>query len=192
MLRMFRLSNEDGLALLGIARRAIVSAVAENRLPDFLPYPLRFSVRQGVFVTLYRSGKLRGCVGQVEDPDPLAEGVVRAAINAALHDPRFPPVPAEEIAGLDIEISVLSSMERTAPDAIVAGQHGVLVVRPPHKGLLLPRVATERGWSSLRLLEETCVKAGLAADAWQDRATQVFSFTADVFSEAEIRTISGA
>src|ERR1700674_4015445 len=105
---MFRLSNEDGLALLAIARRSILSAVAENRLPDFLPYPSRFSVRCGTFVTLYRSGKLRGCVGQLEDPDPLVEGVVRAAINAALHDPRFPPVTVEEIASLDIEISVLA------------------------------------------------------------------------------------
>ena len=192
MLRMFRLSNEDGLALLGIARRAIVSAVAENRLPDFLPYPSQFGVRRGAFVTLCLSGKLRGCVGQVEEPEPLAEGVVRAAINAALHDSRFPPVAVEEIAALEIEVSILSSLERTAPEAIVAGQHGVLVVRPPHKGLLLPRVATERGWSGLRLLEEACVKAGLDSDAWRDGATQLFSFTAEVFSEAEIRTISDA
>jgi AmmeMemoRadiSam system protein A len=190
MLRMFRLYSEDGLALLGIARRAIVSVVEENRLPDFLPSPSKFSVRRGTFVTLYRNGKLRGCVGQVEDPDPLAEGVVRAAINAALHDPRFRPVAIEEIAILDIEVSVLSPLDRIAPEAIVVGQHGVLVVRPPYRGILLPRVATERGWSGRRLVEETCIKAGLAGDAWRDHATQVFAFTAEVFSEAGIRTIS--
>ena len=130
MLRMSRLSSDDGLALLGIARRAISSAVLENRLPDFPPFPSEFSVRRGAFVTLHRGGKLRGCVGQVEDPEPLAEGVVRAAINAALHDPRFPPVAVEEVAALEIEISVLSPLETIAPDAILAGQHGVLVVRP--------------------------------------------------------------
>jgi AmmeMemoRadiSam system protein A len=187
---MFRLSSDDGLFLLGIARRAIVSAVVENCLPDFLPYPSKFGVRRGAFVTLHRSGKLRGCVGQVENPDPLAEGVIRAAINAALHDPRFPPVGVQEIAALDIEISVLSLLEPTTPEAIVAGQHGVLVVRPSQKGLLLPCVATERGWSGMRLLEEACAKAGLDSDAWRDRATQLFSFTAEVFSEAEIRASS--
>jgi AmmeMemoRadiSam system protein A len=190
MLRMFPLSSDDGLALLGIARRAILIAVTENRLPDFLPFPSQFNVPRGAFVTLHSGGKLRGCVGQVEDPGPLGEGIIRAAINAALHDSRFPPVTSGEVAGLEIEISVLSPLERIAPDAFVVGEHGVLVVRPPDRGLLLPQVATDRGWSAGRLLEETCAKAGLPRDAWRDRATQVFAFTAEVFSEAEIRTIS--
>lgn len=189
---MSRLFSDDGLALLAIARRAISIAVAENRIPDFPPFPPKFSDSQGAFVTLYRGGKLRGCVGQVENPGPLAEGVVRAAINAALHDSRFPPVAIEEVATLDIEISVLSPLERIPPEAILAGHHGVLVVRPPYRGLLLPRVATQRGWSGQRLLEETCAKAGLPRDAWRDCQTQVFAFTAEVFSEAEIRTISPA
>ena len=178
--------------MLGIARRAISSVVAENRVPDLPPFPSKFSLSRGAFVTLYRGGKLRGCVGQVEDPGPLAEGVARAAINAALHDPRFPPVAVGEVAALGIEISVLSPLERIAPDAIVAGEHGVLVIRPPERGLLLPQVATERGWSGRRLLEETCAKAGLPRDVWRDPATQIFAFTAEVFSEVEIRTIPGA
>ncbi len=141
-------------------------------------------------MSLYRGGKLRGCVGQVEDPGPLAEGVARAAINAALHDPRFPPVAAEEIAALDIEISVLSALEKIAPAEIIAGQHGVLVVRPPCRGVLLPKVAAEWGWSGRKLLEETCNKAGLPRDAWLDAATQIFAFTAEVFSELEVRSSS--
>ena len=90
--------------------------------PDFPPYSASLSVFRGAFVTLYCGGKLRGCVGQVENPGPLAEAVARAAINAALHDPRFPPVGAEEIASLEIEISVLSPLEPIAPEAIIAGQ----------------------------------------------------------------------
>jgi AmmeMemoRadiSam system protein A len=190
MLRMFQLSSDDGLALLGIARRAIFDAVTENCLADFSPFPPKFSIPRGIFVTLYRNGKLRGCVGQVENPGPLAEGVVRAAINAALHDSRFPPVAIEEVATLDIEVSVLSPLERIAPGAIVAGHHGVLVVRPPDRGILLPRVALEWGWSGQRLVEETCAKAGLGRDAWKGRETQVFAFTAEVFSETGIRPSS--
>ena len=184
---MSRLSSEDGRTLLSIARRAISSVVVEKILPDFPSFPISLSDHRGVFVTLFREGKLRGCVGQVEDPGPLADGVARAAINAALHDFRFPSVTIGEVPDLEIEISVLSPLERIAPEAIVAGEHGVLVVRPPKRGLLLPRVATERGWTAVRLLEETCEKAGLARDAWRDRETQVFAFTAEVFSEAEIR-----
>jgi len=189
---MSRLSSEDGRALLGIARRAISSVIVENSLPDFPSFPPSLNDHRGAFVTLFREGKLRGCVGQAEDPGPLADGVARAAINAALHDFRFAPVTIEEVPDLEIEISVLSPLERIAPEAIVAGEHGVMVVRPPKRGLLLPRVATERGWTALRLLEETCEKAGLARDAWRDRETQIFAFTAEVFSEIEIRTTSHA
>jgi AmmeMemoRadiSam system protein A len=189
---MSRLSCDDGLALLGIARRAISSAVIENCLPDFPPFSAPLSVLRGAFVTLYRGGKLRGCVGQVENRGPLAEAVARAAIDSALHDPRFPPVRVEEVASLEIEISVLSHLEPVAPDAIVVGRHGLLVVRPPFRGLLLPQVAAERRWSGQRLLEETCAKAGLPRDAWRDPTTQVSAFTAEVFSELELRAISHA
>jgi AmmeMemoRadiSam system protein A len=189
---MSRLSLDDGLALLGIARRAISSAVIENCLPDLPPWSATLSVVRGTFVTLTHGGKLRGCVGRVEDPGPLAEEVARAAINAALHDPRFLPVAAREVDALEIEISVLSTLEPIAPDQIIAGHHGLLVVRPPFRGLLLPQVAAGRQWSGQQFLEETCAKAGLPRDAWQDPATQVSAFTAEIFSEAALGSNSGA
>ncbi len=173
-----------------IARRAIASAVLEKRLPDFPAFPPALSEPRGAFVSLYCAGALRGCVGQVENPGPLADVVARSAINAALYDSRFPPVSAEEVARLEIEISVLTPPVRIQPEAIIAGLHGLIVERGALKGLLLPQVATERNWSGLRLLEETCVKAGLARDAWRDPATEVFGFTAEVFSEKGRRAIS--
>jgi AmmeMemoRadiSam system protein A len=185
---MSRLSSNDWLALVAIARRAISIAILEKRIPDFPPYPAALSQPRGAFVSLYRGGILRGCVGQVENPGPLADMVARAAINAALHDSRFPSIRGEEIATLEIEISILTAPERILPEAIVAGLHGLLVVRGSFRGLLLPQVATKRQWTGQRLLEETCVKAGLARDAWRDPATELFGFTAEVFSEKEPQT----
>jgi AmmeMemoRadiSam system protein A len=190
--RFSDLSSEDGAALIAIARRAISSAVIANHIPDFLPYPLALRISRGVFVTLYRNGRLRGCVGQVEKPGPLAEMVAITAVHAALHDPRFPPVGVEEVPTLGIELSVLSPLElitrKTTPEAIVeaviVGQHGLMVVQDRSRGLLLPQVATDRGWSGERFLEETCEKAGLPRNAWRDPSTQVFTFTAELFSEA--------
>jgi AmmeMemoRadiSam system protein A len=192
MLRMFRLSSDDWLALMEIARRSISSAVLERRIPDFPPCSATLNVSRGAFVTLYRAGKLRGCVGQVEDLGPLAEVVARAAISAALHDPRFPPVVPEEVAILDIELSVLSPLEPIAPELIVAGRHGLMVVRERRRGLLLPQVAAERGWSSQKLLEETCGKAGLPSDAWRDPTTQVLGFTVERFREVGFRATSSS
>src|ERR1017187_6618013 len=187
---MFRLSSDDWQELMEIARRSISSAVLDGCIPDLPAYSAALSVSRGAFVTLYRAGKLRGCVGQVDQLGPLAEVVARAAINAALHDPRFPAVAPEEIASLEIELSVLSPLASIAPESIVAGQHGLMVARERCRGVLLPQVATERGWSGQRLLEETCVKAGLPRDAWRDPKTQILGFTVDRFPEAGFRADS--
>ena len=187
---MSRLSSEDWLALVGISRRAISSAILDRSIPDFPPPPATLTECRGAFVSLYCGGMLRGCVGQVENPGPLADVVARSAISAALHDSRFSPIAAEEVASLQIEISVLTPPERILPDAIVIGLHGLLIARGSFRGLLLPQVATERNWLGRRLLEETCVKAGLPRDAWRDPATDIFGFTAEIFSEKERRTIS--
>ena len=187
---MSQLSSDDWLALVEIGRRAIASAILEKRVPDFPVFPPTLTERRGAFVSLYRGGELRGCLGQIENPGPLADVVARSAISAALYDSRFSPIRAEEIATLEFEISVLSPPERIPPEAIVAGRHGLLVVRGSNRGLLLPQVATERKWSGQRLLEETCVKAGLPRDAWRDPATEVYGFTAEVYSEKRPRTTS--
>jgi AmmeMemoRadiSam system protein A len=180
---MSQLSNDDWKALLEIARRAIQCAILENRIADFPASPAVLTEHRGAFVSLYCGGRLRGCVGQVEKPGALGDVVARSAISAALHDSRFPPLLADELPSLEIEISVLTTPEPILPEAIVVGQHGLLVERGPERGLLLPQVATERNWSGRRLLEETCVKAGLTRDAWRDPGTRILSFEAEVFSE---------
>src|SRR3984957_2212308 len=187
---MSRLSSDDWQMLAEIAHRSISSAIIEKSLPDLPPFPPSLSKPGGAFVSLYCHGELRGCVGQIENPGPLADVVARSAISAALYDSRFSPIRAEEIATLEFEISVLSPPERIPPEAIVAGRHGLMVVRGSNRGLLLPQVATERKWSGQRLLEETCVKAGLPRDAWRDPATEVYGFTAEVYSEKRPRTTS--
>ena len=184
---MSRLSSDDCRALLDLARRAILSAVVEKRILDFSAYPITLTEPAGAFVTLRQDGQLRGCVGQVESPDPLVETIARAAINAALHDPRFPAVGADEVGSLEIEISVLSPPAPVAPDEILLGRHGLLIVKGENRGLLLPQVATERRWSSQRFLEETCAKASLPRDAWRESSTRVLAFAAEVFSDTSVR-----
>jgi AmmeMemoRadiSam system protein A len=184
---MFPLSNEDRRVLLQIARRAISCAVVEKRILDLPPPRGALLAPGGAFVTLHSGGRLRGCVGHVKGQGRLVDTVARVAINAALHDSRFPPVTAEEIASLEIEISILSPLERIAPESILIGIHGLMVVKDELRGLLLPQVAVERGWASRRFLEETCAKAGLPEHAWRDPSISIFAFTAEVFSESALR-----
>src|ERR1700739_740949 len=105
---MSRLSSDEWLALVEIARRALPAACLENEVAYSPPFPSALSEPRGAFVSLYAGGELRGCVGQVENPGHLGDVVEKAAISAALHDSRFPRISAEEVSTLEIEISVLS------------------------------------------------------------------------------------
>jgi uncharacterized protein (TIGR00296 family) len=69
-----------------------------------------------------------------------------------------------------------------APQQVEVGRHGLLISRGAQRGLLLPQVAVEWNWDREQFLEETCLKAGLPADAWQ-RGARIQAFTAQVLKE---------
>lgn len=134
------------------------------------------------FVTLRRGAQLRGCIGDLELDRPLSAVVARAAVAAAFEDPRFPPVTSLELSELSIEISVLGPMRPLRdPAGVEVGRHGLVIHAGRRRGLLLPQVATEWGWDRGTFLEQVCLKAGLARDAW--RTSDLFIFEAEVFSE---------
>lgn len=141
----------------------------------------------GVFVTLRKFRHLRGCMGTLDTSRPLAEAVRQAAVNAALHDPRFPPANLGELPDLSVEVSILSApwpMRDT--DELELGRHGVIVRQGLRQGLFLPQVATEHNLDKETLLSRCCSeKAGLPSDAWRGADTEVLLFTARVFSEAD-------
>lgn len=139
---------------------------------------------RGVFVSLHRQGRLRGCIGYLEAVKPLLPAVQEMAVAAAFHDPRFSPLREEELADLDVEISVLTPMQRiNKAEEIEVGKHGLYIERGPSRGLLLPQVATQYRWDRTTFLEQTCAKAGLPTQAWKEPETRIFVFTADIFSE---------
>ena len=109
--------------------------------------------------------------------------MVRCAGDAATLDPRFPPLPLDDLPKVVLEISVLGPVEPVADSAeIEVGRHGLVVEQGTHRGLLLPQVPTEWGWDRATFVSQTCVKAGLAPDAWRSGA-RLFTFEADVFGE---------
>lgn len=117
---------------------------------------------------------------------PLGEVIRQVAVSAARFDPRFAPVTREELRELRIQISVLSEpvrLEGPNPSRLVIGRDGLLVQRGRTQAVLLPQVATDQGFGPEAFLNAVCHKAGLAPGSWQEPATQVFTFTADVFGE---------
>jgi AmmeMemoRadiSam system protein A len=180
---MLSLSEIDRQALLHLARQAVTEAVSRGQILGEIPREGIFSERRGVFVTLHVGRRLRGCIGVVEPSEPLADSVVRSAASAALQDPRFPPMRAEELNDLHIEISLLSAPVPILPEQIEIGRHGLLISRGTHRGLLLPQVAVEHHLSAEQFLAETCRKAHLPLGAWRDSQCHVSGFTCEVFAD---------
>lgn len=179
------LLDQQKRRLLEIARSTLEMFVRTGKIPAFVEADDRLLAEEGAFVTLHHQGRLRGCIGNILGRGPLFKTVRDMAVAAASEDPRFPVVTPEELSGIKIEVSVLSRPRRIAtPNEVVLGKHGVIVSRGGRKGVFLPQVAVETGWNLERFLSELCVqKAGLSADAWQDSATSLEVFTADVFGE---------
>jgi AmmeMemoRadiSam system protein A len=184
---MLPLAESAKRTLLDVARRAVVLAVESRELLEDLPDDQALSQPASAFVTLHRLGRLRGCVGQLASKEPLVSVVSYCAMAAALDDPRFAPMTPPELDGLAIEISVLSPLVEISSEQIEPGKHGLMVTRGGRRGVLLPQVATEFGWTAVRFLEETCLKADLDRDGWKQPGTRVQGFTAEIFSEAGFR-----
>ncbi len=186
MVEVLGLSNEEKILLLKIAREAIAARLEgrEIRFPGVESPKLRSPL--GAFVTLHIRGQLRGCIGTFFPEGPLYLTVAQMAQEAAFSDPRFPPLSARELPLIDIEISVLSPMRRVlGPEEIEVGRHGIYIVRGLNRGVLLPQVATEYGWDRYTFLDHTCLKAGLPPGCWQDPETEIYTFTAEIFSEKD-------
>ena len=150
-------------------------------------YQNTMNEHRGAFVTLHKEGKLRGCIGHIRGEKPLAKTVAEMAEAAAFQDPRFPPVTSEELGLLKYEISVLTPFRQISDvEEIEVGVHGIYMKRGSCSGLLLPQVATEWGWDRNTFLEHTCTKAGLPEDAWKDKKTEIYIFSADVFSPDDL------
>jgi AmmeMemoRadiSam system protein A len=180
------LNQEQRTQLLRIARQSIEAAL-DGRRAEVDPSQLDETLTRpsGAFVSLHTHDRgLRGCIGSIQPVAPLWQAIVSNAVNAAFRDPRFYPLGKDELADVEIEISVMSPIVPVSDvQEIEVGRDGLIVGRGSRVGLLLPQVATEYGWDRETFLAQTCVKAGLPPDAWQSDDCRIEKFSAEVFSE---------
>lgn len=179
----------DRAALLKLARATIAHYFEDRRKasPKDLGIPVTAGMRQvaGAFVTLHRSGDLRGCIGEIFPSRALVEAVQDHALNAAFRDPRFEPLSEMELPLVDLEISALAPPHEIGSwRDIVLGRHGIVLSKGDRQAVFLPQVAPEQGWDVATTLTHLAMKAGLPRDAWREGA-KFAVFEAVVFGEKE-------
>ena len=179
------LSADDKAELLRLAREALELYLREESFPVADSPSSAMAQPRATFVTLRdrATQDLRGCRGETVARQPLVESVMHMAVASATDDPRFPPVAADEVADLHIEISALTPMTPITPDEIEVGRHGLLIRKAGRSGLLLPQVPLPYGWNREQFLAALCQKAGLPDNAWRFADAELYGFECEVWEE---------
>jgi len=184
------ISTDDGAVAVKLARAVLQETIAGDSVPE-PEVPPSFQDKRGVFVTLNLRGSLRGCIGFPRPVLPLSEAIREAALSAAQEDPRFPPVQADELPDITIEVTILTPPRLVTvppakrPDAVTVGKHGLIISGYKRGGLLLPQVAVEYGWDATTFLDQVCIKAGLPPKTWRNDDTELYTFEGQIFYEEE-------
>jgi AmmeMemoRadiSam system protein A len=183
------LDEHERRELLRIARATLREHFATGMIPPGAPHRDVLVAPAGAFVTLHKGTELRGCIGTFAESTPLYRAIQEMAVSAATRDPRFEPLAEDELGDVDIEISVLSGLAKlpSPPQGIEIGTHGLHVTKGFLRGVLLPQVASESGWTAEEFLSQTCKKAGLKEQDWQDPKAVVEIFSAQIFAERGIK-----
>ncbi|MCX5924699.1 MAG: AmmeMemoRadiSam system protein B [Candidatus Dependentiae bacterium] len=168
------LTDYEKSELLTVARSALEN-IFTHKTPEQLLYPILTNANTtpcGAFVTLYKHGVLRGCIGRTVSDEPLYKTIIAMTKAAAQEDSRFKPVTHDELTDITISISVLTQPKNvTSYHDISIGTHGIILKNGSHSAVFLPKVATEFKWDLPKTLSELSIKAGLPSDAWQNKDT---------------------
>lgn len=178
--KLLELANNAIVSYLTLHRR--LNNIDEKKLPSVLLKP------RASFVTIEVNGMLRGCIGKLETNEPLYKDIINNTIEAAFYDWRFNPLTKEDLAGLTIEISLLTSpkkLEFKNSDELlkILGKEkpGVILQKGWQKATFLPQVWEEIS-NAKDFLEQLSLKAGLNANSWKDNNTEIFTYMAEKFS----------
>ncbi len=186
-----QINEEDRKSLLKLSRQTLEEYLQNKSVKTIDEDKLSKALREssGCFVTLKINNELRGCIGNLDANRKLYQCVIENSINAAVHDPRFPPVNTNELDKISIEVSVLTSPRQITPSSpkellstLIPLKHGIILKNGFRQATFLPQV-----WEQLpdkeEFLSHLCRKGGMPPLCWKDPNTQVFLYNDMAFSE---------
>ncbi len=177
--------------LMKLARKTLVQVTKDQSLPDLKTdeVPKQLIESKACFVTLKKSGQLRGCIGGFFPVQPLYQAVLGGTLNAATKDRRFKPVTTEELDSIEIEISVLTvpkALKFKSPEDLLAKLRphvdGVILRKGQYQSTYLPQV-----WAQIpekeMFLSQLSRKAGMSSDEWRKSGLVVMTYQVEAFHE---------
>lgn len=173
-----RLTMQQIDQLFSVIKQSIEKGLQGERLPlnssyfalNSSEYSIEFSRPAATFVTLHYNEALRGCIGSLQAYRPLIEDIAGNAFSAAFHDPRFAPLAEHELAGLEVEHSILSTpkvidncqTQQALLDNLVPFEDGLIISDGQRRATFLPSVWTQLPDKS-RFVEHLMLKAGISS-----------------------------
>ena len=181
----FVLDEKDRRTLLEISRETLETYLVTRQLPelDAAELPADLQKKAGAFVSLYKHGQLRGCIGSFLPDDPLYRVVQDMSVASATRDTRFYPVLPGELEDINIEISVLTPLQKISSiEEFQLGKQGIYMKKDGRSGTYLPQVAEQTGWDKEEFLGHCARdKAHIGWDGWKD--ADLYVYEAIVFGE---------
>ncbi len=126
-----------------LVKKTVEEFVKKGRIPSIpAEIPEDMKRKAGVFVSIKKKGKLRGCIGTfLPFTENIYTEIVRNAIATATEDPRFPPITEMELDDLEYSVDILSPPQPVKSlDELDPKKYGIIVVKDWKKGLLLPDI----------------------------------------------------
>ena len=179
-------SKKEKEIILKLARNAIKKYLEDKSYFDISEIPEKLKEKKACFVTLTIDRELRGCIGNIIPDSSLYKSIIRNAVSAGFHDPRFLPISREEFEKIKIEISVL-----TLPSAIEYSsknlfskihKKGAIISYKNYSATFLPSV-----WEQINdeeeFISQLCMKAGLSPDFWKTGKLKIETYETEFFGE---------
>ena len=138
-------TEKEGKICLAYVRQCINTYLGKESAPAMPTLSPSLNQKRSVFVTLKKNGQLRGCIGSIFPSQSLVDEIRTQAINAAVNDPRFPPLSQPELKECRIELSILSAIKPCNSYLdIRLGKDGIILKKGSHQALFLPQVARDQ------------------------------------------------
>ena len=183
----FNFTNSEKKNKLTVARNTLINLFDNTRTNEVVCSGSNLNKTCGIFVSLYNGNNLRGCIGCFESNRPLIETIADITISSAKNDKRFIPIKKNEINEINIEISILSPLEKiNTPDELELGKHGVFIKKGYNRGTFLPQVANKTNWTKEEFISHCSYqKAHLGWDGW--KTADLYRYEAIIINESDFR-----